>query len=600
MKRKRLIAAVALAAAGAVVLAACSSSKGGGGGGGSTSASGSNAGNNQGVPAAYNAAADNIVNPSTKTGGTLNLGATADADSWDPKIAYYGWAWNMGRLYLRNLIGYKVVNGTKWELAPDLATDMGTHNANFTQWTYTLKPDVKWENGKPITAMDVKYGLERNFASAEIPGGPSSYFTSGLKAPKDYKGPYKDGDLPDTDIKASGSTITINLTGPNADFNYLMAMDASGPVPYKTENTPYKGSTYTKHPMASGPYKFQSYSPGKSLVLVRNPQWSQSTDTIRHPLVDQVDLTIDTNPEDLDSKLESGQLDANAAGGAGGITPAFKSKVLTDPNVKKNADDPAAASTQYLPVMQTVITNVHCRNAIFYATNKASILNVYGGPTSGEISGAMTPPGIPGYQTTSDFDPLSAGPDQTGDLTKAKAELQACGKPNGFNVTFAYPTPSSYAPKVYSAEKAALSRVGIQLNAVTDDASTYYNTFIGSPANILKKQIGMGLAGWGADFPTDVGFYQAIANGNAIVDPGNSNYPSLNDPVVNQILGAGGAGKNTEADWQKLNHQIMTDAVYVPLYWTKTLYYRNPRMTNVTCDNALAFGIYDFVNVGVS
>ncbi len=50
----------------------------------------------------------------------------------------------------------------------------------------------------------------------------------------------------------------------------------------------------------------------------------------------------------------------------------------------------------------------------------------------------MTPPGIPGYQPTSDFDPLSAGPDQTGDLTKAKDELQACGKPNGFNVTFAY------------------------------------------------------------------------------------------------------------------------------------------------------------------
>jgi peptide/nickel transport system substrate-binding protein len=102
----------------------------------------------------------------------------------------------MQRLYLRNLIGYKVLNGNKFELTPDLATDMGTHNADFTQWTYTLKPGVKWENGKPITALDVKYGLERNFASAEIPGGPSSYFTSGLKAPKNYRGPYKDGDLP--------------------------------------------------------------------------------------------------------------------------------------------------------------------------------------------------------------------------------------------------------------------------------------------------------------------------------------------------------------------------------------------------------------------
>jgi peptide/nickel transport system substrate-binding protein len=75
---------------------------------------------------------------------------------------------------------------------------------------------------------------------------------------------------------------------------------------------------------------------------------------------------------------------------------------------------------------------------------------------------------------------------------------------------------------------------------------------------------------------------------------------SLNDPVVNGLLNSGPAGKNSVDDWQKLNHQIMTDAVYVPLYWTKTLYYRNPRMTNVTSDNALAFGIYDFVNIGVS
>jgi peptide/nickel transport system substrate-binding protein len=48
-----------------------------------------------------------------------------------------------------------------------------------------------------------------------------------------------------------------------------------------------------------------------------------------------------------------------------------------------------------------------------------------------------------------------------------------------------------------------------------------------------------------------------------------------------------------------MNHAIMDSAVYVPLYWTKTLYYRNPEMTNVTCNNALAFGIYDFVNIGI-
>jgi peptide/nickel transport system substrate-binding protein len=44
---------------------------------------------------------------------------------------------------------------------------------------------------------------------------------------------------------------------------------------------------------------------------------------------------------------------------------------------------------------------------------------------------------------------------------------------------------------------------------------------------------------------------------------------------------------------------VMASATYLPLTWEKKLYYRNPRLTNVTCDNALASGIYDFVNAGV-
>jgi peptide/nickel transport system substrate-binding protein len=54
-----------------------------------------------------------------------------------------------------------------------------------------------------------------------------------------------------------------------------------------------------------------------------------------------------------------------------------------------------------------------------------------------------------------------------------------------------------------------------------------------------------------------------------------------------------------EADWRTLDRAVMATATYLPLVYEKTLYYRNPRLTNVTCDNALASGIYDFVNVGV-
>src|SRR5215469_13088795 len=152
MNRHRMVsAAIGIAAAAAIVVSGCSSS--------TSSSGGSTPGN--GSAAGYNAAYDKVINTSTKAGGTLNLLTDADCDSWDPQRTYYGWCWNMQRLFTRSLIGYQVLNGSKFTLAPDLATDMGTHNANFTKWTYTLKPGIKWSNGTAVTPMDIKYGVER-------------------------------------------------------------------------------------------------------------------------------------------------------------------------------------------------------------------------------------------------------------------------------------------------------------------------------------------------------------------------------------------------------------------------------------------------------
>jgi len=245
-----------------------------------------------------------------------------------------------------------------------------------------------------------------------------------------------------------------------------------------------------------------------------------------------------------------------------------------------------------------VIPNVDCRRAIFYAFNKAGFIQAYGGTVAGVPAGGMSPPGIPGYDAS--INPYPSGPDFTGDVAKAKDELRKCGKPNGFSTKLAYATPASHAAAAFKVEQAALARVGINVTPATSDSSSYYSSFIGSPQNLKNQGIGIAFAAWGADFPTGVGFYQSITNGNAILPTGNSNYASLNDPTVNKVLDAAPAGKSTEQDWKNLNNAIMKAAAYIPILYGKDLYYRNPRMTNVTSDNALSFGIYDFVNVGVS
>jgi peptide/nickel transport system substrate-binding protein len=591
-RRSKLIAGVGLITAAVSLMAACGSS----GGGGNTSSQSrvtSAAGGKQGTTAAYNAAFDKVVNPSTKTGGTLKLLSDSDCDSWDPARAYYGWCWNMQRIYTRSLMGYEIVNGTQYKPVPDMATAPGQHNADYTEWSYTLKPGLKWSNGQPIKPIDIKYGIERMFATDVINGGPTSYFINDIAHPKDYKGPYKSGDL--STITTTDTSITFKLQTPDAGFEYLMTMGASAPVPYKTEGGPgFVGATYTKHVMSSGPYMVKSYSPSKSIVFVRNPNWSQSTDTIRHPLVDEIDLTINTNDNEIDNQLAAGEADANASLP---VQPAFQAKILTDPNLKKNADDPVSAFTRYDAINVQVIPNVHCRRAIHYAWDKQAEIQVYGGPTAGELAGGMTPPGIPGYKQG--YNAYPSGGDGHGDVAKAKSELQACGKPNGFSTKFAYSTPNPKAANTFKLERTALARVGIKVTPITSDASTYL-TFVGAPSTLKNQGIGIIATGWGADFPTIVGFFNAISNGNAILPQGNSNYANLNDPTVNGLLNKAFKAPLTDAEAEEVNTQIMATATQLPVYYGKNLYYRNPRMTNVTCDNALAFGIYDFVNVGVN
>ena len=77
------------------------------------------------------------------------------------------------------------------ELVPDLATDLGTPNDDFTEWTFTIRDDATWENGETITAEEVAWGLCRSMDSTEFPSGPGTeYSQQYFFGAGEYKGPY--------------------------------------------------------------------------------------------------------------------------------------------------------------------------------------------------------------------------------------------------------------------------------------------------------------------------------------------------------------------------------------------------------------------------
>ena len=258
MKRRRIAGLAAVSAVAALTLAACGSS--GSSSGGSTTAT-----------VAFNQANTQVVNPSTQKGGTLNFGLSNTPDSTDPGNTYYAFMWNTVRLYGMPLTTYKSCPGTCGNtLVPGLASALGTVGDNGLTWTYHLQPNVKFEDGSTVTSQDVKYAVERTYARSVLPNGPS-YFQVLLKDPT-YPGPYTDRAKNEFGLTSvttpNPTTIVFHLQHPFSDFNYVVAIPQTVPVPPAKDT----GANYQLHPVSTGPYMFQSYTPEQAVHAGEEPE----------------------------------------------------------------------------------------------------------------------------------------------------------------------------------------------------------------------------------------------------------------------------------------------------------------------------------------
>jgi peptide/nickel transport system substrate-binding protein len=597
MESKRLVRYGAAVAVLALVAAGC----------GSSSSGGKKTGAPKPAANVFNAGTTGIRNVSSKTGGTLNLIADSDCDYYDPARTYYGHCWDIQRLFSRGLMAYKPEPGSAGlDVVPDIAQTAGQSTDGKT-WTYKIKTGVKFEDGTQVSSKDVKYAIERIFAQSVINGGPTYVITFLCPGPLNasggcdsYKGPYTDKDPNHLGLSTidtpDDQTITFHLNQVVGDWNYIMALPGSTPVPIAYDQGPKGGAKYTFHPMSDGPYKFDSYTPNKNLTLVRNTAWEASTDPFRKALVDKVVFTVDTNDVDVDNRLINNIADVDIAGV--GVQVATQSKILTNPTLKARADNPVTGATRYLAIESKVapFTNVHCRRAVQYAVSKVDWQTARGGPIGGgDIATTMLNPAVKGYVKFDDY-PDNSG---NGDVAKAKDELKQCGLPNGFSTHLAT-SSSGKGKNMAAAVQNSLAKVGIKVTIDEGDPSTYYSQFIGSPSVNRKKGFGLMIAGWGADWPTGYGFFSSLIDGRKILPQGNSNYSETNDPQINKMIDQAVASTDANAAaaiWGNVDKQLMQDATLVPMTYDKALVISSTNITNVFILSSM-LGIYDFQALG--
>jgi peptide/nickel transport system substrate-binding protein len=312
-------------------------------------------------------------------------------------------------------------------LVPDLATDLGRPNADFTEWSFTIRNGIRFEDGSKVGADDVAYGIKRSFDRAAFKVGPAysnDYFLDGAN----YKGPYVTG-TQYAGVVVDGNSLTIKMARPFPDMPYWAAFPAMGPIPELGSDP----ATYWRHPMATGPYKVESYAPRKSLILVRNDQWDPATDPGRHAYPDRYVFRFF---QDTDRTQDTILGDSTP----GRTALAYDSVSAT---TSSTAQRRGRLTSGLGPCTSTLwpdnrkVTDIRVREALGYAFPYRQVVALYGGVLGvTDLPGAsILPRGTPGRQ---DYAVLDARPGATRPQ-KAKALLRRAGyAPGDYPITFPY------------------------------------------------------------------------------------------------------------------------------------------------------------------
>jgi len=541
--------------------------------------------------------------PST-SGAALTILRLGPVPAWDPQRLSVGAEMAFaGRVFERTLTAWAPAThqDTLPDLAPDLATDTGTVSAGGRGWRFTLRSDATWQDGKPVTCADVKYGISRTFATTQITGG-STVALALLDVPRNtdgsstYAGPYlKTGQAGfDKAVTCSGQTITFALARPVPDFNQVVALSAFGPVRVDKD----RGAQSATEIFSNGPYMLKTaWTPSAGATFVRNPHWDMASDPIRKArptqIVYQEGIPVETA---ISSIMKSARSDSLEMTGDS-APPVLQHNITSTPSIKALATNPRAPFVDYLlpNFSRPTMANVKVRQALAVGTNREAYVTALGGDTAAESTYAMINKSLPAYR---DFNPLNVPP--RGDATRARSLLQASGLAMPVRITVAY-RKGAIADTAMAALQNGWQDAGfsVTLEGLESDYFTTITSVQNSRAYDVMWAIGS------AEWPSGSSVIPSLFDSrlNLTASSSGQDYGRFASPELNAKIDAATKipdASQREKAWGDLDMQLATQVAAIALTNQKYMYVHGGGIKNYIDNPALASTVdLATVDVGV-
>jgi peptide/nickel transport system substrate-binding protein len=494
-------------------------------------------------------------------GGTLVATYQGEPQGLDPAIDWEGQGWAIEHTMFNNFIKYASAPGTAGtEMLPDLATEVPTQeNGGIADggktYTFHLREGVKFAPpvDREVTSADFKYSFERMMADPKAPA--TGFYTGVVGAEEFMAGKAEEIAGYETPDKY---TVVIRLKRPDMAFMGAMAMSFTDVV--AEEWVEKWGRQINRHPLGTGPFMFDHWTPGQEILVTRNPNYYDPESVY----LDAVRFEFSLNPSTALLKLLRG--DVNVLGDY--IPPAEYVRVQNDPASRKLVVEEPVIAIDYLFLNRTVkpFDDLKVRQAISMAVDRTRIVKLLSG--AADPLTQLYPAGLPGHQE--DMPPVFAY-----DPAKAKSLLAEAGFPNGFSTTL-YSHNVDPWPRVIQSVQQDLKDIGITADVKVLDRATYW-TLIGKPG-----KCGVGLNDWWMDFPDPSDFIIPLYSKSTAIDEGTN--PSFWwSPETETMIAEAQANTDPTArieQFVEIQKTIMADAPSVPLYQPKVNSMHTPDVGN--------------------
>jgi peptide/nickel transport system substrate-binding protein len=436
------------------------------------------------------------------------------------------------------------------ELVPDLATDLGTPNDDFTEWTFTIRDDATWENGETITPEEVAWGICRSMDSTAFPSGPGTeYSQQYFFGAGDYKGPYTGND-PNCEkwggTEVNGQDITIKMDKPFPDMDWWGAFMAMGPAPLGKASDP---DAYRTNILSNGPYKVESFRANEELVLVKNDQWNPESDPARHQYADKFIFKFNADQAKVDQVMLSGNTASQTtiSTAAGSNNYERINTELGDRLVQQSSQCTSFWAPDY-----DSISDINVRKALAWAYPYEDVWLA-----TGEVPGvtripanSVMPPGMAGkHDYFADGEQFKYNPERAKELL---AEAGYADKPYPIKMIYYEVDPLAVAGQKQIVKGLEESGFEVDDVAVSDDPYTIWT----NPDDKLNKSLNLRGVNWCSDWPSGLTMIPPLLRTDATYNTEQFSEPSIDeemDAIVEMPL-------EEQADaWGALDEKIGTE-----------------------------------------